>query len=682
MTTQTASLALLRPFFGTTRDQRGETFTHLNYNGSAYGVALNPTGTDVNAILSQPVYQLLLSDNYKNHNSANDNYIHESLIDLIVNTAQFHRLVDTGAAANGITGNEHAQFLINFIYKFWPQLTQEVRSFYMTHLQILVKNGATWKKPLVENGIEIAADLDPSNIRLNLTKVNPADSNSAILFASTLPRIPANIVGIKFTGIDATGKETVFAQPFTGTTASPTLLEEIYTTVYKTGTMTVAGTAYPVPPFESFDDNAYPNFDLNVNTFLKNTISAGSAPAVAAAPKAVSPREASFDDIYESMVTGVTYVRDDSGKLFKHENGKKIEYNEAEALANAETCYGTGVKDADCLTVFNCLLSGNPSSLARCLGKFANQDMFKVGQSEVEQMPPSVAVQLLKTFGFKPRKELPSMNILPPTFDEWSKNILPNQVTPATAEAIKNNKPLMEYLKGVVSFVRSNPSIISGNKGERREVSDYSRHANISVFRQPSSGPARSTLNASILDLGVLSSTPSINSLPLAALLGNVDARSMMMLPGMQMGGGVNPACVNARALSQMFKVTYSEMERNGKQLVDSDKNRINDAVNKVAQLEEKLMKIVRDLKTFNKLHSALSVKQGPIGIEDITLAEIHNSNQNSVTGEAVNNLTNCASQNITELNKLIGDLIGRVQRPLVSEVLGGQTGGSMIEIA
>ena len=683
MTTQTSSLALLRPFFGTTTDQRGETFTHLNYNGSAYGVAINPTGTDVNAILSQPVFQLLLSKNYKSHNTANDGYIHESMIDLIVNTAQFHRLVDTaGSKTGGIAGNQYAEFLVNFIYKFWPQLTQEVRSFYMTHLQVLVNTGGQWKKPLVENGIEIAAGLEPSKIRLNLTKVDPANPASAILFASTLPRIPASIVGLKYTGVDAAGNDTVYAISFAGSSVSETLLEEIYTTVYKTGDMTIAGTKYSVPAFKSFDDVAYPNFDLNTNEFVKNTISAGSTPVVAS-PKTVSAREASFDDIYESMVTGVTYIRDADGKLYKNESGKKVEYNEAEAIANAKSCYGTGVKDSDCLTVFNCLLSGNPSSLARCLGKFASQDMFKVGQSEVEQMPPSVAVQLLKTFGFKPRKELPSMNVLPPTFDEWVKNILPNQVSPATAEAIKNNKPLMEYLKGVVSVVRSNPSIIKENKGDRRELSDYTKHTGLAVFRQPSSGPARSTLNASILDLGVLSSSSSAHTLPLAALLGNVDVnRNMFMLPGMQTGGGVSPACVNARALSQMFKVTYSEMERNGKQLVDSDKNRINDAVVKVAQLEEKLMKIVRDLKTFNKLHSALSVKQGPIGIEDITLAEIHNNNQNSVTGEAVSNLTNCASQNITELNKLIGDLIGRVQRPLVSEVLGGQTGGSMIEVA
>jgi hypothetical protein len=678
MTTQHSSLGLLRPFFGTSKDQRGETFTHLNYNGSDYGVALN--AGDVDSIKTQPVFQLLLSNNYTDHVTPQlDDYIHQSMIDLIINTAQFHKMIDMGKTSSA-SGNKWAQWLIDSVYKNWALLTPEVRTFYITHLQILIKNGAgEWTKPIVENGIEIAANLNSENIRLNLTKVDPKNSGSAILFASTLPRIPANIKGLSFTGFD----NNVYPISYAGKTVPENLLEDIYTSVYKSNSITFESKTVGVPAFQSFDTNAYPHFNLNVNTFLKNTIAASSAPVVAK-PRAITPREATFDDIYESMVTGVQYVRDGED-LFKVVNGQKVKYNEDEELNSlaSKSCYGTGLGEKDCVTVFNCLLSGNPASLSRCLSNFANKDMFKVGQAEVEQMPPSVAVQLLKTFGFKPRKELPSMTVLPPTFDDWVVNILPKQVAPATVESIKSNRPLMDYLRGVVSFVRSNPAIIKENKGRNNTQSEYSQHANISVFRQPTGTSTRSTLNASILDLGVLSSGSTANNLPLAALLGNVGFGSSMMLPGMPMqGGGVNPACVNANALSQMFKVTFSEMERNGKQLVDSDKSRIGEAVRKVAQLEEKLMKIIRDLKIFNKLHAALSVKQGPIGVEDVTLAEIHSNNQNSVTGEAVNNLTNCASQNVTELNKLIGDLISRVQRPLVSEVLGGQTGGSMIEVA
>lgn len=693
MTTQLSSLALLRPFFGTTTDERGETFVHLNYDGNAYGVAVNSSSID--SIVNQPVFQLLLAKNYTGHTAAFDNYLHESMIDLIINTAQFHRLVDsTASKTTGIVGNDYAQFLVDFIYKQWANLSQDIRTFYITHLQILIKNNSgQWRKPIVENGIEISADLSPANIRLNLTKVDPTKPGSAILFASTLPRIPASVTGFIFTSIDAAGKELVKPISLVGSVVSPNLLEEIYTSVYKTGRMTVAGSTDDVPAFKSYDDTAYPYYKLNINVFLQNVMAASSAQSVVTASKSVTPREAVFDDIYESMVTGVQYVRE-GDKLFTKDKDGKREYNEAEAIASGKSCFGTGLKDDNnCMTIFNCLLSGNTSRLGDCLDNFKGKDMFKVGQAEVQQMPPSIALALLKNFGFKPRKELPSMNILPPSFDEWVNTILPKQVSPATAEGIKNNKPLMDYLKGVVSLVRSNPSIIKENKGDNNQLSEYASHAKMKVFKQPISPSNRSTLNASILDLGVLSSAPSINSLPLSLALGNSMMPSMMsgmmsgmfpgMYPGMQRGGGgVNPACVNSRALEQMFKVTYGEMERNGKQLVESDKNRIADAVKKVSELEEKLMKIIRDLKIFNKLHAALSVKQGPIGIEDITLSEIHNTNQNSVTGEAVSNLTNCATQNITELNKLIGDLIGRVQRPLVSEVLGGQAGGSMIEVA
>jgi hypothetical protein len=622
------------------------------------------------------------------HTPVLDNYLHESMIDLIINTAQFHRLVDsTASKMSGIAGNAYAQFLVDFIYKQWPNLSQDIRTFYITHLQILIKNNSgQWKKPIVENGIEISADLPPANIRLNLTKVDPTKPGSAILFASTLPRIPASVTGFIFTtGVDAGGRDVVTSVPLAGSVVSPNLLEEIYTSVYKDGrqmTFTGAGRKYDVPAFKSFDDVAYPYYQLNQNLFLQNVMTASSSP-VATASKAVTPREAAFDDIYESMVTGVQYIRKGDDLFTKDKDGKESKYNEAEALASSKSCYGTGLKDNNnCQTIFNCLLSGNTSGLGRCLEDLKGKDMFKVGQAEVQQMPPSIALSLLKNFGFKPRKELPSMNILPPTFDEWSSTILPKQVSPATAEGIKNNKPLMDYLKGVVSFVRSNPSILKENKGDDNRDSDYVKHAKIKVFKQPFTPSNRSTLNASILDLGVLSSAPTINSFPLSLALGNP-----MMFPGMfpgmfgQRGGGINPACVNSKALEQMFKVTYSEMERNGKQLIDSDKNRISDAVKKVAELEEKLMKIIRDLKVFNKLNAALSVKQGPIGIEDITLSEIHTSNQNPVTSEAVNNLTNCASQNISELNKLIGVIMCNVQRPLVG-VIGGHTGGSMIEVA
>ena len=681
MTTQRSSLALLRPFFGTTIDERGETFTHLNYDGNAFGVAVN-TGA-IDSIENLPIFQLLLSKNYIGHIAAFDKFLHQSMIDLIINTAQFHKLVDTGALSNGIVGNVYAKFLVDSIYKQWPNLSQDVRTFYITHLQILMKNKAgQWRKPIVENGIEISAGIPAANIRLNLTKVDPTNKGSAILFATTLPRIPSSIQGMLYTGINASGKEEVMSISFAGKTVSANLLEEIYTSVYggALNEMFVAGDRYYVPPFKSFDSptDSYPHYNLNQNLFLQNVMTASSSP-VATASKAVTPREAAFDDIYESMVTGVQYIRKGDDLFTKDKDGKESKYNEAEAIA-AKSCYGTGLKDNNnCTTIFNCLLSGNTSRLGDCLEDLKGKDMFKVGQTEVQNMPPSVALSLLKTFGFKPRKELPSMNILPPTFDEWSSTILLKQVSPATAEGIKNNKPLMDYLKGVVSFVRSNPSILKENKGDDNIDSDYVKHAKIKVFKQPFTPSNRSTLNASILDLGVLSSAPTINSLPFSLALGNP-----MMFPSMfgQRGGGINPACVNSKALEQMFKVTYSEMERNGKQLIDSDKNRISDAVKKVAELEEKLMKIVRDLKVFNKLNAALSVKQGPIGIEDITLSEIHTSNQNPVTSEAVNNLTNCASQNISELNKLIGVIMSRIQRPLVSEVIGNQTGGSMIEVA
>ena len=82
----------VRPFFGNNNDKRGEFFTHLNYLGSEYSVAINQG--NVPMIESQPVFQLLLCQNYTSCTTGEELYIHEDMIDLIANTAAFHKIID------------------------------------------------------------------------------------------------------------------------------------------------------------------------------------------------------------------------------------------------------------------------------------------------------------------------------------------------------------------------------------------------------------------------------------------------------------------------------------------------------------------------------------------------------------------------------------------------------------
>lgn len=658
----------VRPFFGCNSEIRGEFFTHLNYNGSEFGVAINQG--NVPLIESQPIFQLLLSKNYTDNGVREDFYLHQNMIDLIVNTAAFHKLVDNDAKAEVGASAPYVKYLYDVVYKGWDNLSSDVRKFYQTFLHILVKTPAGWTQPV---NVAIAANSNPNDIRLNLTKVNKNDSNSDILFAETLPKLTPTVKGFKFTH-----NGSIYIYDFVGGSAPEDFLKQLYTLVYKQSTIIYSNF---VVDYINHDMTMTPLvFNLDSVKFSKSVLTAhvaGVSAKQAAAAVAASAHKDNFDDIFTSLTTGVTFQRDGSD-LYRVDGDKKTKVKLDDAqLQNdlGEACHGTKIS-GDCELVFKCLLSGSPKNLSRCLGKLQDQNMFKVAEREVEKMNPEVAKQLLKTFGFNLRKEMPTGLVLPPSFDEWVQTILPRSVNEETKKTILSNQQLMNYLKGIVSLIRNNPILINSNATGSTTTSPYVQKAQIQTFIQPKTLGDRATLSASILEQGVLLSRPAVNTFPLGGLFNNVSMMGNMGMMGAQpfmlQGGGAKPECVNANILRNMFDVTYSEMERNGKVLVDADKKRIDDTVKRVAHLEEQLIKILEDLKLFSKLNTTFNIGMGPVGVEEVALTEVVGaSSAADITGEAVNNLKNCASQNITEQSRLMSDLILQVQRSLVGTLMG-----------
>lgn len=664
----------VRPFFGCNSEIRGEYFTHLNYNGSEFGVAINEGNLPL--IESQPVFQLLLSKNYTNNGAggAQDFYLHEDMVDLVINTAAFHRIVDAEAKAGTATSAPFVKYLFDAVYKGWGNLSSDVRKFYQTHLHVLVKTPGGWAHPA---DVAVAANSDPANVRLNLTKVDKTNPASDILFAETLPKLTTTVKGFKFTQPGAPP----VTVPLVNTPVD--LLKQIYNSVYTRSNVTVDGVKYGDGMIYINHDQAVNaiNFKLDSVKFSKSVLTAhansASAKQTMAAAAAAAHKD-NFDDIFTSLTTGVTFQRDGADLYrFDGDTKTKVKLDDAQLQTDVgEACHGTKIS-GDCDLVFKCLLSGSPKNLSRCLGKLQDQNMFKVAEREVEKMNPEVAKQLLKTFGFNLRKEMPTGLVLPPSFDEWVQNVLPRSVDEETRKTILGNQQLMNYLKGVVSLIRNNPVVINSNATGSAAPSPYAQKAQINTFIQPKTLGDRAALSASILEQGVLLSRPAVNMFPLGGLFNNVGMNMSMMgmmgaQPFMLQGGGAKPECVNANMLKNMFDVTYSEMERNGKVLVDADKARINDSIKRVAHLEEQLIKILEDLKLFSKLNTTFNIGRGPVGVEEVSLTEVVGAGSAAnITGEAVNNLKNCASQNITEQSKLMSDLILQVQRSLVGTLMG-----------
>ena len=661
------SLQDLRPFFGTRDTTPGEQFCHLNYVGSNFRVAIN--AGNVSRIETQPILQFMLAENYIGSDPKEGKFIHESIIDLVSNTAKFHHLVENGGKYRGspapVTKDSPAEWIINAVYKNWETLSSDVRTFYSEHMHMLQLKDGKWSSPSQSIENTIKGGVLSGNIRLNLTKANAVKENP-ILFATTLPRIPKSVEGFRVTTTSG-----VQSFSFSGTVPE-TFLQDVYMEVFRNASSFTFGKVNVVTPGWSY---APVVSTLETRKFMRNSLVAHSK-VVAREPYR---GDANLDDVFESVITGRVYTKKDDGKLYvKDGSAAEVEYNDAELEALDGNCFTTGIKDdsTGCGTVFQCLLSGRPENLSRCLDKLKNQDMYKVAQTEVEKMQPRIAIQLLKTFGFAPRKELPSGQYLPPSFSEWTSKILPRSVDEETKKAIMENKSLMEYLKAVVNLVRNNPAIISENR-QSLAKSDFAKKAELAIFVQPTNGASRAKLNTTILEQGVLMSQPSLNQMfPFGGMLNNVNMNRGMFNPSVQLigGGSSDQECVNGNILKDMFSVTYAEMERNGKVLVEEDKHKIDSAIQKVCNLEKQLMRILEDFKLFSKLNAALSVG-GTVSVDPVTLKEVISSAENQVSTEAMNNLSSCASQNIGEQTQLMSDLIFNVQRSLVELLSKGYSG-------
>lgn len=289
--------------------------------------------------------------------------------------------------------------------------------------------------------------------------------------------------------------------------------------------------------------------------------------------------------------------------------------------------------------------------------------MFNVAKKEIEEMSPKIALQLLKTFGFKISYDPKLGKNAPPSFEHWVAHILPKSVdNTETLNAIRGNVQLMNYLNGVVNLIRSNTDLIS-QKPVDPAINTYSNKAGVKYFIAPPSG--RSNIGPVVLEQGILTSRSSGLDLSLVQRIPNLFGALKGYSP--MMGGGHRDLCFNARALAQMFDTTYAEMERHGKVLVDADKQRINDAVKRVNHLEEQLMRINEDIKQFNKLHAIITASQG---VDEVSLKEVVNS-RNQITADAINNLASAATQNVNEQSRLGNDLVFKVQQALLRALTG-----------
>jgi len=322
--------------------------------------------------------------------------------------------------------------------------------------------------------------------------------------------------------------------------------------------------------------------------------------------------------------------------------------------------------------VHTCLLKGDPKALSACLGKLSIESMYAVAKSEVAKMNPRVMEKVLNTFDIRSNKHGKLEEYI-----EWRGSLESRLVQKLGAErgsktagAILANKKLLEYLRNVMDIVRANHGALS-NKGDRT-LSDLPVKTDdrIKYFVKPTNinrAAALSTqLGTLVNQLNVLPQN-FVSSFNMPLNLSNVNFGSPMMLPLMGMRGG---GCIedSVATMEAIYKQILEEMKRNGKDLVDEDKKRIENAIDQIKKNNSQLSSALNDLKGFMRLNTALTN-----GLTNVSLNEIKGSANADLSNQIKSfesSINNTASSQIS----LMTALIDQVFRPMALIASGAST--------
>lgn len=629
------SLAEIAPFFGDSAGMQkaGLQFAYLNYLGMEYERPLVDDSSNPNILTTEPLYQLLLADNHvkTSKNSRVSNYLSGDVLSFFDNVGRYHKGTDFNKLKD--------------LYKKWDELTPEARRFLQSMVTVKpVTTGGSLVGGLQADN-EIKAAVASGNFKIELTK----DKNGESVFSRTIPLVPDTVLG--YTGESDTPKK--FGKD----------ARDILRVVYKSGDASMASSYVPVELRGGSVDTE--GFNLDYAAFVRNYKKALTTPVRSSKVTSDKPASGDCDDLnMYDMASNVFYGTDESGKLFRMENGSRVYPSLEESWAN--NCLG---KSGSCTEVADCLLSGNPSSLSRCLDKLKDSSMFDVAQSELNKMHPTVVVALLRTFGFKPMKHSDG-SWMPMSYDEWKEKVLPKAVSEPVKAAIMANTKLQNYLRSLVTLVRQNPVIFE--EGEvRTKVGSYAARAERKPFVQP---VFTSTKSTPVVSQGVLLSGPvPMFNVPLASQIQNVTS----VLPGlsglMGLRGGAEP-CVNAELLRRTFNTLFSQMERNGKVLVEEDKTKVENAINRVAKLENELTRLMDDVKVYSRLNNVFSVGR-PVPVQSVRLDSIKSDvegKRGDVAG-ALGSLTETSNRTLSQITNLVNELVTKVV-PALNAIMIGRT--------
>ena len=351
-----------------------------------------------------------------------------------------------------------------------------------------------------------------------------------------------------------------------------------------------------------------------------------------------------YDELVEEFATGEIYKRDYRGLYKFDSNGQKKYYNENLGdIEKGQKCYTFGIRsNNECKRLMNCLIDGNSKSLGDCLSIYKDANMWRIAEDDVKNVHPTMAVFLLKKFGFK--SETHTRNGIqikvPQDFDTWT-NSLPHE----RRQTIESNPQLTDYLKGIINTLRTNPCILNKNCTDSSisigsNQPNYLRNSNITQYIVPDgrfdrvSFGYQQLLNRMIqrpptLGPGQMFYNPAMN---VSINYGNTRFGIGQMRGGGAYGGlfGVNNSVTEMITGSNFHKYRFDKLKNELKPLgftiSENDENKINNVIETLGKLENKLGKLYELYVEFIRFSKHMGVRVCPSNsVKNVSVDDIKN---------------------------------------------------------
>jgi hypothetical protein len=524
------------------------------------------------------------------------------------------------------------------VYKYWNNLDNDARKFYMANLIVMQKSPITpgvWAPVYNLDSFPLSAD----NYRLNFKK-SKKDVTTTV-FSDCLPHVPSISHKLSFTN----GTKTVSTINLDRLSENDkrTVIKIIYNQIYA-DTSNAPGFTLIIDgaPKKFYVNKSNPiqnQFKLNYNNFFNNAIKFWQIQT--------KKGPENFEDIYVDVVTNKIFSKDETG-LYTLVNNNKVYYDDAKLVTDLNNnCHGTFIKDGtnNCSIVMKCILNNTPQKLIRCLDSIRDEALFDVAKSDIQNINPTIMKNIIKSFGFVIRKETDGV-YRPMSYNEWVKS---SQINDELKELLKTNKKLNIYLREILNIIRSSPLILNENLVEKQK--DYSR-INMSVFHNPRN-----------------ENLPRDNAYDLLLMRqGAEQSIEMPFFVNLQTGGGAIGCVNNSETLKKIFTHLFAQLVDAGKELKDEDKQRILDAIDQVVKLESRLNSLVQEIELYTKLSKMIKESNE---VSNIDLSEIHEITTNrQKLDETLARIREKINKNLSTQQSLFQTLIV-AQRPLMRFLIG-----------